>query len=148
MFKWIKEILSYGSGKLSEEYHPEHLVINIPVTDISEPVHVLIDNINKYPGHWKIKKTDKFSEYGCTTTTIIKDLNSGEEFTVLLDHLYDGYSTTRMTLSKNLSWATEDEIKALKEALRASFDKKKKRVDNIKQIKKNNERKRLMELYK
>lgn len=52
MFKWVKEILSYGSGKLSEEYHPEHLVAKLP--DISEPVISFVETVRKYPKRFDV----------------------------------------------------------------------------------------------
>lgn len=158
MFKWIKESL-FGSSRGYEEGStvlpkvdntlpmPEVLPPkNTP--DISEPVHVLVANIIKYPHHWKFETQINWEERSSLTSSTIKNLLTGERFIKFEECRYGLSWVDVVSYSENLLWANEDEIAALKGALNESFSKKKKRIDNIKQIKKDNERKRLMELYK
>lgn len=65
MFKWIKEILSYGSGRSSEEYHPEHLVVKLP--DISEPVISFVETVRKHPKRFTVHR-DSFVVYSFMLT--------------------------------------------------------------------------------
>lgn len=76
MFKWIKDILSYGSGRAYEEGStvlPK--VLNIPPmpkvkpckgNDISEPVISFVECVRKNPKRFDVAKDTRWS-YHCTT---------------------------------------------------------------------------------
>jgi hypothetical protein len=64
MFKWIKEILSYGSGKLSEEYNPEHLVVKLP--NISEPVISFLKTVRENPKRFVVDQDCSYYVVGST----------------------------------------------------------------------------------
>lgn len=50
MFKWIKE--NFFGDRLSEEYHPTHLVVKL--LDISEPVISFLETVRKYPKRFSV----------------------------------------------------------------------------------------------
>lgn len=63
MFKWIKESL-FGD-RLSEEYHPEHLVVKLP--NISEPVISFLETVRKYPKRFDVAEDcHSYMKHGAT----------------------------------------------------------------------------------
>lgn len=157
MLKWVKEIL-FGRRD-SEEYHPEPSEpLKEVLPDISEPVHAIIKSIEKYPGRWKVRISNKDYRDGCFGTRVtnyyyeVKDKTTGVAVKGSVKSIYGTYySSCGITYyseeGTEFSWLTRDEKEAIHDAFITSNQVKVERLENIRKAGYNKQREKWKGIY-
>src|SRR5215217_2348197 len=91
--------------------------------DISEPVYAIVKNMLDHPQRWKVKIKTTFSTHSSTTSYMIKDTKTGEEFKVVSKY-YHGFGVNE-DKDVYVSWVTKQETQLLEQTLRDIYEVKK-----------------------
>jgi len=152
MIKWIKKLF-VGDKVETDQWELPKFGCNIPMPavkpckqekNISEPVHVIVKNMLEHPQRWKVKVKGENLSHSRITYYTVRDTKTGEEFKATKTSYWGSGSAKRTSIS----WITEDEAELIEETLHQVYEIKKLRRKRLADYKKNQERKRLLEIYK
>ena len=152
---WFKELFGFGDKMETDIHGLPYVKSSTPMPEvkpckpeknISEPVHVIVKNMLDHPSRWKVKFKTIFSLHTSETNYTIKDTKTGEEFRAKYNY-YHGCSPAS-SVDVLVSWITSDEANLLEDTLKEVYQIKKARRTRLANYKKNQERNRLLEIYK
>lgn len=116
-------------------------------SDISQPVHAIVNNMLEHPQRWKVEVEGKFLLCGMETHYTVKDVKTGEVFRATREVIF-GWGVETGGIVTDVSWLTKDETVLIYDTLKQSYEIKKARLSRFVKYKDSQERLRLLEIYK
>lgn len=118
-------------------------------SDISEPVHAIVNNMLEHPQRWKVEvETTYSSRREMEKQYKVKDSKTNEVFEAYHTYHYGYSSGISDSLVTDVSWLTEDETKLIYDTLGEVYKIKRQRLLRLVKYKESQERLRLLEIYK